>query len=79
MQTQIGKWEHSLTIRIPDAYARDLGLTEGMVLELSLVDGGLLFRPGRKRHTLEELVSGITPENRHQETDWGPPVGCEAW
>jgi len=29
------------------------------------------------RYSLEELVVGITPENRHEEVDWGPPVGRE--
>ncbi|MFL6233345.1 MAG: hypothetical protein ACJ76N_09450 [Thermoanaerobaculia bacterium] len=27
--------------------------------------------------TLEELVTQITDENRHEEFDWGPPVGRE--
>jgi antitoxin component of MazEF toxin-antitoxin module len=33
----------------------------------------------RKKLTLEELVAGITEENRHDEVDWGPPVGNEVW
>jgi antitoxin MazE len=33
----------------------------------------------RSKPTLEELVAGITEENRHDETDWGPPVGNEVW
>jgi antitoxin MazE len=28
---------------------------------------------------LEELVQGITSENRHNEIDWGPSVGAEVW
>jgi hypothetical protein len=28
---------------------------------------------------LEELVAGITDHNRHDETEWGPAVGNEAW
>jgi antitoxin MazE len=28
---------------------------------------------------LEQLVAGITPENRHRELEWGPPVGNEVW
>jgi antitoxin component of MazEF toxin-antitoxin module len=28
-------------------------------------------------YSLEELVSRITPENRHEEVDWGPAVGRE--
>jgi hypothetical protein len=27
--------------------------------------------------SLEDLVAQITPENRHPELDWGPPVGRE--
>ena len=30
-------------------------------------------------YTLEELVEGITAENRHEEIDFGPPVGNEFW
>src|SRR5258706_53237 len=33
----------------------------------------------QRRYTLEELVARITPENRHEEIDWGPPVGNEVW
>jgi hypothetical protein len=29
--------------------------------------------------TLEELVEKITPENTHEEIDWGRPVGQERW
>ena len=34
-------------------------------------------RSSKAKYTLEELVDGITPENIHPETDWGPPVGNE--
>jgi antitoxin MazE len=79
MHTQVGKWGNSLAIRIPGAYAKDLGIEEGMELVVSVVDGGLLLRPGHKEYPLKELVDGITPENLHQETDWGPPTGRESW
>jgi antitoxin MazE len=79
MNTQVGKWGDSLAVRIPNAYAKDLGLQEGMDLDVSLVDGGLLLRPRQERYTLEELVAQITPENVHGDTDWGPPVGRESW
>jgi antitoxin component of MazEF toxin-antitoxin module len=29
--------------------------------------------------SLEELLRQVTPENRHPEIDWGPPVGAEEW
>lgn len=79
MQTQIGKWGNSLAVRLPGAYAKDLGLREGMELEISLVNGGLMLRPAPNGYSLEELVAGITRENLHEETDWGPAIGRETW
>ena len=79
MHTQIGKWGNSLAIRIPGAYAKDLDLKEGMELDVSLVEGGMLLRTAPRQYTLEDLVSQITPENRHEETDWGEAVGRESW
>ena len=79
MQTQVRKWGDSLAVRIPEPYAEGLHLEEGMELEVSLVDGGLLLRPHRKEYTLEELLERITPENVHGETDWGPAGGRESW
>jgi antitoxin MazE len=79
MQTQVGKWGNSLAVRIPQAYAKDLGLKEGTELDVALVAGGLVLRPRPASYTLEELVAQITPENCHGETDWGPAVGREAW
>jgi antitoxin component of MazEF toxin-antitoxin module len=35
--------------------------------------------PQTPAYTLEQLVRAITEENRHSETDWGPPVGNEVW
>ena len=32
-----------------------------------------------KEYDLSELLKRITPENLHEETDFGRPVGKEAW
>ncbi len=79
MHTQIGKWGNSLAVRIPGAYAKDLDLKEGMDLDVSLVEGGILLRRHSREYSLEELVSRITPENMHEETDWGENLGRETW
>jgi antitoxin MazE len=79
MQTQIGKWGNSLAVRIPGTYAKELNLAEGLEMDIVVVDGGLLLKRRPAEYTLDELIAGITPENRHDETDWGPPVGGEAW
>ena len=79
MHTQVGRWGNSLAVRLPGAYVKDLGLSEGAELEVSVVGDGLLLRPAKKAYTLEELVAQITEENCHGETDWGQAVGREAW
>lgn len=35
--------------------------------------------PDWQKYDLDELLAGVTPENRHPEIDWGPPVGKEFW
>jgi len=33
--------------------------------------------PKKRKSTLEELMAKITPENQHDEIDWGSPQGKE--
>ncbi len=80
MLVRIQKWGNSLAVRIPKDIVLDLGLDYGTFVELRAVDGRLHVIPQQgPRYTLEELVAQITPENRHGEIDWGPPVGKEVW
>ena len=77
------RWGNSLALRVPKAVAEEIGASDGKTAEMSVRDGKLVIeviKPRRKRrYTLDELVAGITPENRHEELDWGPPVGNEVW
>ena len=80
MLATIAKWGNSRAIRIPKELALETGLDFGSKVELVLEKGELRIVPVKKsRYTLEELVAGITPENRHEEWDTGPPVGREVW
>ncbi len=79
MTTQVGKWGNSLAVRIPGVYAKELDLQEGADLEVTRVKDGLLLKRRTREYTLDELLKQVTPENLHGETDWGPPVGNEAW
>jgi antitoxin MazE len=79
MRTQVSKWGNSLGIRIPKAYAEEMGLSEGSTVEVKLSGRKLVLTPARPEYALEELVARITPQNRHGETDWGEPVGKETW
>jgi antitoxin MazE len=79
-ETTISKWGNSLAVRIPLAIAKQASLNEGDSVALVLDgEGGIVLRPTRRKYELSELVAGITPRNRHRETDWGPPQGSESW
>jgi len=80
MQGQIQKWGNSLALRIPKALAAEAGVEEGSAVEIELNESGLVIRPlPEPAYSLQELVAGITEENRHGEVDSGPAVGKEAW
>ena len=69
-----------MAVRIPQAIAKGARLSEGDCLALDLDrDGSIVLRATRRRYALSELVSRITPKNRHRETDWGQPQGGESW
>ena len=79
MRTRISKWGNSLAIRIPKAFVAGAELEEGAEVDVSLSDGRVIITPIRPEYVLEDLVDGITTENRHSETDWGEPQGAEVW
>jgi antitoxin MazE len=80
MKVKMSKWGNSLAVRIPSAVVQEAEIYEGICFDIeTLGDGGLRLMPLRTAPTLDELVAGITDENKHGEADWGEPVGNEAW
>jgi antitoxin MazE len=80
--TTIQKWGNSYAVRIPRETVDSMDLTEGQAVQIEeTVDGkSLTITPSPQAAlSLESLLSRITPENRHQETVWGNPVGKEVW
>jgi antitoxin MazE len=76
----VSKWGNSLAVWIPQGIARQARLNEGDNVALALHrDGSIVLRSTRPRFELSDLVSRITPKNRHKETDWGQPQGEESW
>ncbi|WP_309744057.1 MULTISPECIES: AbrB/MazE/SpoVT family DNA-binding domain-containing protein [unclassified Chamaesiphon] len=80
MVGNVAKWGNSLAVRIPQHLAKEIGLSDGVEVEIVAIDGNLTIKPRRqKQYSLEELIAGITPENRHAEIDTGTSVGEEIW
>jgi antitoxin MazE len=78
MRTRVQKWGNSLAVRIPNSFAAEVGLHANAAVELSLVDGKLVVQPvAPQLPSLEELLRGVTDDNRPGEWDTGPAVGKE--
>jgi len=79
MKAKIQKWGNSLAVRIPKSFAVQTKIEQDTTIDLTLIGGKIIIEPEKKkpRFTLEELLSEISEENIHSETDWGEPVGKE--
>lgn len=80
MNVHIAKWGNSMAIRLPKNALDSAGLREGDALDLVMeANGTFIMTPLKRRHSLEELVARITPDNRHDAMPWGERVGAEEW
>jgi antitoxin MazE len=80
MNATVQKWGNSLALRIPRSLAKDAHLHQGTMVELAVVEGGVLLKPKKRRKVgLAQMLKGITAKNLHEETKWGAPVGKELW
>jgi antitoxin MazE len=81
MEATLKKWGNSLACRIPSSLAKECGLTDQSSVEVTACDGKIVISriSPMPVFSLEELVSRITPENKHDyaDTDFGGPVGRE--
>jgi len=80
MKLRVQKWGNSLALRIPKALAIEAKVASGSTVEMSLSNGELRIKPVEEQeYALEELLSGITAENIHDEVLTGIPQGRESW
>jgi len=80
VKTKVQRWGNSLAVRIPKAFAEEVGLTDDTSVEMRLVKGGFLVEPSPTWvPSLDELLDGVTESNVHSEVDTGPAEGSEAW
>ena len=78
MIAKVQKWGNSLAVRIPSGLAKEAHIREGSKIQISSKEGKIVIEQERKHaYTLDELLAGITEENKHEEIDFGPPVGNE--
>ncbi len=80
MRATVRKWGNSASIRIPAAILEESKLSIDDPVNIRSEGGRIVIEPVRKpAYDIDELVAGITDNNRHGEIDFGPPVGSEVW
>ena len=72
------QWGNSIGVRIPRDLAKRAGIDVYSSIEIDEADDRIIIKAvGKKEYSLRELVKRITPQNRHNEVDFGHPVGKE--
>ena len=79
MRAVVKKWGNSASVRIPASVMAAVGLRLDQAVEVREDNGRIVIEPiTREEYDLANLLAGITPENIHDEVDFGAPVGNEA-
>jgi antitoxin MazE len=76
---KIVRWGNSMAVRLPKVVLRAAGLQEGDILEFGTKNGVIVAKPVTKKPALKDLLARVTPDNVHEEIDWGKPRGRESW
>lgn len=80
MNMYVRRWGNSAAVRLPAAALAAAGLKPDDPVTVREENGRIVIEGVCKATPdIEALVRGITPENRHEETDWGPSMGREVW
>jgi antitoxin MazE len=74
----IKKWGNSASVRIPASVMAAAKLSLNQPVDVREERGRIIVEPIRSQnYDLAALIAGITDENRHEEVDFGAPVGKE--
>jgi antitoxin MazE len=82
MLAKIQKWGNSQGLRLTKNLLADAQLGVGDEVDINVKDGIMIVTPAKKmrgKHNLKDLVARIPEDYQPGESDWGDPVGKEAW
>lgn len=78
MRAVVRKWGNSASIRIPATVLKAVRVEIGDPVDIREERGRIVVEPLRRAsYDLAELLKRITPDNLHDEADFGGPVGKE--
>lgn len=67
---KVGMWGNSLGIRLPQTITKQICLSEGALIDISIKNNKIILTPARPKYTLEELLKDAKPDMQHNELDW---------
>jgi antitoxin MazE len=80
MRMTVKKWGNSASVRIPAAIMAAAKLRLEQPVDVREDKGRIIIEPIRPpKFDLNNLVAQITDENRHDEVDFGKPIGKEVF
>jgi len=80
MKVLVKKWGNSAAVRIPASVMAAAALSLDQAVDVREETGRIVIEPIREdAFDLDDLVAGITDENRHDAVDAGGPRGREFW
>jgi antitoxin MazE len=80
MKVLVKKWGNSASVRIPAAVMAAAALSLDQAVDVREEAGRIVIGPIREEaFNLDDLVAGITDDNRHDAVDTGAPRGREYW
>lgn len=79
MITKIQKWGNSLGVRLPKNITEQKDLREGAGVVVLLKNNQIVIEPVKEDVSLEVLLSEISNDNLHNETEWSEARGNEVW
>jgi antitoxin MazE len=79
VRVQVVKWGNSHAVRLPKVVLEQAEMRDGDHLEVRVERGRIALEPVSPKLSLRDLVARISPNNLHDELDWGKPVGREVW
>jgi antitoxin component of MazEF toxin-antitoxin module len=75
MSTEVRRSDKKGRVVLPVDFAASVLIIERVSdMELRIRKGQTVRK---RKYTLEQLLEGVTPENKHAPVDWGPAIGKE--
>ena len=67
MRSIIQKWGNSLAVRIPQSFAKDIHLKQGVIVNISLKKGSMVISPQTTpNYSLSKMLKETHPHNIHK-------------